>query len=88
MVFITSAPVVVTVIEGENAISVVRNLLGATSGYEAKPGTVRGDYALSNRFNLVHGSDSAESAAREMSIFFSADELTEYDKFGDEYMQY
>ncbi|MDQ1619277.1 MAG: nucleoside-diphosphate kinase [Actinomycetota bacterium] len=68
--FITSGPLVALVLEGDQAISVVRALTGATDGRAAAPGTIRGDWSLSNRENLVHASDSPESAAREISIFF------------------
>lgn len=68
--FVTSGPSVAVVVEGDEAIEVVRALNGATDGRKAAPGTVRGDYSLSNRENLVHGSDSAESAAREIALWF------------------
>lgn len=68
--FATSGPLVALVLEGDEAISVVRNLNGATDGRVAAPGTIRGDFSLSNRENLVHASDSEESAAREMSLWF------------------
>ncbi|MFM7593902.1 MAG: nucleoside-diphosphate kinase, partial [Isosphaeraceae bacterium] len=68
--FITGGPVVAGVLEGNEAISVVRNLLGATNGAAAAPGTVRGDFSISKQNNLVHGSDSPESAAREIALWF------------------
>ena len=68
--FITSTPVVAMRIKGEGAIKVVRNLMGSTNPAEAAPGTIRGDLALSLPDNLVHGSDSPESAARELGLFF------------------
>jgi nucleoside-diphosphate kinase len=68
--FITSGPLVALVLEGDEAIAVVRALVGATDGRKAAAGTVRGDFSLSNRENLVHASDSAESAEREIAIFF------------------
>ena len=68
--FITSGPLVAMVLEGDEAIFVVRALNGATDGREAAPGTIRGDLALSNRENLVHGSDSEESAASEIALWF------------------
>jgi nucleoside-diphosphate kinase len=68
--FITSGPLVAMVLEGDQAIAVVRGLNGATDGRAAAAGTIRGDWSLSNRENLVHASDSPESAAREISIFF------------------
>ena len=68
--FVTSGPLVAMVLEGEEAIEVVRALNGATDGRKAVPGTIRGDLSLSNRENLVHGSDSAESAEREITLWF------------------
>lgn len=68
--FITSTPVVAMRVEGEGAIKVMRNLMGATNPAEAAPGTIRGDLALSLPDNLVHGSDSPESADRELELFF------------------
>jgi nucleoside-diphosphate kinase len=68
--FVTSGPLVALVLEGDEAIEVVRALNGATDGRKAAPGTIRGDLSLSNRENLVHGSDSAESAEREIKIWF------------------
>jgi nucleoside-diphosphate kinase len=68
--FITSTPVVAMRVEGDNAIKVMRNLVGATNPAEAAPGTIRGDLALSLPDNLVHGSDSPESAERELQLFF------------------
>jgi nucleoside-diphosphate kinase len=70
--FITSTPVVAMRVQGEGAIKVMRNLMGATNPAEATPGTIRGDLALSLPDNLVHGSDSPESAARELELFFGA----------------
>ena len=68
--FITASPVVAMKVEGEGAIKVVRKLMGATNPAEAAPGTIRGDLALSLPDNLVHGSDSPESAKRELKLFF------------------
>ena len=68
--FITSGPLVAMVLEGDQAVAVVRGINGATDGRAAAAGTIRGDLSLSNRENLVHASDSAESAAREIGIFF------------------
>lgn len=77
--FVTSSPVVVLVIEGHQAVAVVRKLLGATFGYTAEPGTIRGDYGCSKGFNLIHGSDAVESAQREIPIFFREGELVAYE---------
>jgi nucleoside-diphosphate kinase len=68
--FITSGPSVAMIVEGDQAVDVVRTLNGATDARQAEPGTIRGDFGLSNRENLVHGSDSLESAKREIAIFF------------------
>lgn len=70
LTFITSGPVVAMVVEGERAVDVVRDLMGATDPKEAAPGTIRGDLGLATTENLVHGSDSPESAARELALFF------------------
>lgn len=70
--FVTSGPSVAVIVEGDEAIEVVRALNGATDGRKAAPGTIRGDYSLSNRENLIHGSDSPESAAREIALWFPA----------------
>ncbi|HET9829539.1 MAG TPA: nucleoside-diphosphate kinase [Nocardioidaceae bacterium] len=68
--FVTSGPMVAAILEGDEAVDVVRALNGATDGRAAAPGTIRGDLSLSNRENLVHGSDSPESAEREIAIWF------------------
>jgi nucleoside-diphosphate kinase len=68
--FVTSGPLVAAVLEGDEAVEVVRALNGATDGRKAAPGTIRGDLSLSNRENLVHGSDSPESAEREIKLWF------------------
>jgi nucleoside-diphosphate kinase len=68
--FVTSGPMLAAVLEGDEAIDVVRAINGATDGRKAAPGTIRGDLSLSNRENLVHGSDSAESAEREIKLWF------------------
>ena len=68
--FVTSGPLVALVLEGDQAVETVRTLNGATDGRKAAPGTIRGDLSLSNRENLVHGSDSPESAEREIALWF------------------
>lgn len=80
---ITSSPVVVGVLEGPNAIGVTRAMMGPTKPWEAPAGTIRGDYAVSMGLNIIHGSDGAESAAREIANFFSADELLDYPRATD-----
>ena len=77
--FITAAPVVATVFEGPEVIRVVREMLGATSGLKAAPGTIRGDYSASRQMNLVHASDSPESALREIGIYFTPHEILQWD---------
>ena len=78
--FITRGPLVAMVLEGESAVEAARQVIGATNPIEAAPGSIRGDYATEITFNLVHGSDSAESASREVALWFSDDELTQYDR--------
>ncbi|NER40928.1 nucleoside-diphosphate kinase [Bacillus megaterium] len=78
--FITSGPVFAMVWEGENVISVSRQMVGKTNPQEALPGTIRGDYGLIVDKNIIHGSDSPESAEREISLFFESEELTFYKK--------
>jgi nucleoside-diphosphate kinase len=76
--FLVSGPTVALVLEGREAVAVARNLIGATDGAKAPPGTIRGDYALSVQNNLVHGSDSPENAAAEIALWFKPVELTNY----------
>ncbi|MFO1040927.1 MAG: nucleoside-diphosphate kinase [Planctomycetaceae bacterium] len=76
--FITSGPVVAMVLEGPGAIGVVRTMLGPTNGRDAAPGTIRGDFGMSRQMNLVHGSDSADAAAREIAIYFKPEEILTY----------
>lgn len=77
--FITAAPVVAAVFAGPEVIRVVREMLGATSGLKAAAGTIRGDYSASRQMNLVHASDSPESATREIDIYFRKEDLLEWD---------
>lgn len=76
--FMTSSPVVVLALEGKDAIVIARKMMGATFGSKAEPGTIRGDFGASNTFNLIHGSDSPESAQRELGLFFKSEELIEW----------
>jgi nucleoside-diphosphate kinase len=78
--FITSAPLVALALDGPNAISVVRAINGATRPHEAAPGTVRGDFALETAQNIVHASDGPEAAATELALWFSPDELLDYER--------
>ncbi|NLW23699.1 MAG: nucleoside-diphosphate kinase [Clostridia bacterium] len=75
--YITSGPVVAMVLEGNSVISEVRKINGATNPLEAQPGTIRGDYAQDISMNIIHGSDSPDSAQREIAIYFSEDELVD-----------
>jgi nucleoside-diphosphate kinase len=81
--FMTSAPVLVMAVRGINAVTISRKMMGATFGSKAEPGTIRGDFGVSNSFNLIHGSDSPESAARELDLFFAAGEVVDYERAGD-----
>ncbi|GMU24924.1 MAG: nucleoside diphosphate kinase [Phycisphaerae bacterium] len=76
--YITSGPVVVLVVAGPGAIAICRKLMGKTFGFEAEPGTIRGDFGASKTFNLVHGSDSPESAATEIALYFRPEEILDY----------
>ena len=84
--FITSGPIIAAVVEGHNAVEVVRGFMGATDPRDAAPGTIRGDLALSIGLNLIHGSDSEEAATREVGLFFSPDEIAQYSKGIDEWI--
>jgi len=76
--FITSSPIVAMAVEGLEVIRVVREMLGATNGLKAAPGTIRGDFSSSRQMNLVHASDSEESAIRELALYFQPNEICEY----------
>lgn len=77
--FITSGPLVAMVLSGPNAVKVVRTMMGSTNPVEALPGTIRGDYATIMSYNIVHGSDSVANAAREIAIYFTKQEIVQYD---------
>lgn len=76
--FMTSSPLVALILEGPDSIALIRKLVGATKVAEAAPGTIRGDFALSTQQNLIHASDSPESAAREIAIWFKPNEIAGY----------
>ena len=76
--YITCGPVVVMALAGQRAIEIARKMMGKTFGFEAEPGTIRGDYGASKTFNLIHGSDSPETARQELALYFAPDELLEY----------
>ena len=84
--FITSSPVVAVAVRGENAVKVMRVLMGETDPKAASPGTVRGDLGLSIGMNLIHGSDSIESAKRELEIYFESSEIIDYQRTMDEWI--
>ena len=84
--FITSAPLVAAVLEGPNAIAVVRAMNGATRPHEAAPGSIRGDFALETAQNLVHASDSPENAAAEVALWFADGELLDYGREVDRWV--
>lgn len=77
--FITSGPVFAMVWQGDNVIALSRALIGKTDALDAAPGTIRSDFAVHTNFNLIHGSDSAENAKREMGIFFAPEEIVDYE---------
>jgi len=77
--FVTSGPIVAICLEGFQAIKCCRDMMGKTFGFDAAPGTIRGDFGTSNQYNLIHGSDSAASAAREIELYFQPSELQDYE---------
>lgn len=77
--FMTSAPSLLMVWEADGIVDIARKIIGSTFGYEAQPGTIRGDFGCSQRYNLIHGSDSRESAEKEIALFFSPNEIIDYD---------
>lgn len=84
--YITSGPVVAMVLEGKDAVSTVRDMMGATNPLKAAPGTIRGTYGMDIGRNVVHGSDSVESAAREINLFFAPGEIVEYQRVVDSWI--
>ena len=84
--YITSCPIIAAVFEGTNAVEVVRKMMGATNPAAAEPGTIRGDLALETGRNLIHGSDSLESARREIALFFRDDEVHTYPRDVDRWL--
>jgi nucleoside-diphosphate kinase len=77
--FITSGPVVALAVEGPEAVSVMRTMMGSTNGRESTPGTIRGDFGVSRQMNLIHGSDGPDAAQRELEIYFRPEELLDYE---------
>ena len=84
--FITASPIIAMVVEGRHAVDVVRQTMGQTDSAKAAPGTIRGDLAMDIQNNLVHGSDSVESAKREISLYFSKEHILEYKRSSDRWM--
>ena len=80
--YISSSPIFVMILEADGVIDITRRIMGATFGYYAEMGTIRGDFSSSERYNLIHGSDSAESAQQEIKMFFAPNEIVDY-KFTD-----
>jgi len=76
--YISSGPVIVMVLEGRKVIEITRKMMGATFGYDAEAGTIRGDFGTSQTFNLIHGSDSPQSAEYEIGLYFKPDEILDY----------
>jgi nucleoside-diphosphate kinase len=87
MSYITAGPVVAIVLEGDGAVAAVRRMMGKTNSAEAEPGTIRGDLALTIGRNLIHGSDSLESAKREIPLFFKADEIQSYARVDEAWLR-
>jgi nucleoside-diphosphate kinase len=81
--FVTSGPLVAMAVEGPNAIAVMRKMMGSTNPQDAVQGTIRGDFALTMAYNIIHGSDGPESAARELKLFFKEEELVTYARNND-----
>jgi len=84
--YITSGPVVILCLQGNRCIDIARKVMGKTFGFEADPGTIRGDFGASRSFNLVHGSDSPESAASEIALYFTDGELLDYAPAGSDWV--
>ncbi len=84
--FVTSSPVLACAVQGPNAVAVCRTLIGATNGQKADPGTIRGDFGMSGANNLVHGSDSPESAERELKLWFTEAELVAMSKSANDWI--
>ena len=84
--FITSGPVFAMVWEGENVITTARQMMGSTNPKDAAPGTIRGDFGVTVGKNIIHGSDSPESAVREIGLFFNNEELVQYDKLMNQWI--
>jgi nucleoside-diphosphate kinase len=84
--YITSGPSVAMVLEGDEAVKVVRKMMGKTNPTEADPGTIRGDFGLQIGRNIIHGSDSLTSAEREISLFFEANEIVDFERIDEQWL--
>lgn len=84
--YITSGPIIAMVVEGRDAVNVVRKLMGKTNGAEAEPGTIRGDFSTGIEKNLIHASDSEESLKRELPVFFSEEDIIKYTKIDESWL--
>jgi nucleoside-diphosphate kinase len=84
--FITSSPIIAIVFQGENAVEIIRQIMGETDPAKAKPGTIRGDFGIDIGYNLIHGSDSLENASEEINLFFSEEEIFDYDRDIDKWV--
>ena len=87
MAYITSGPVIAMVLEGDGAVAIVRKMMGKTDSAEAEPGTIRGDFALTIGRNVIHGSDSPESAKREIHFFFKPEEIQAYTRIDEAWLR-
>ncbi len=87
MSYITSGPVIAMVLEGDGAVAIVRKMMGKTNSAEAELGTIRGDFALTIGRNVIHGSDSPESAKREIGFFFKPEELHDYKRIDETWLR-
>jgi len=84
--FITSSPIIAIVFQGKNSVEIIRQAMGETDPAKAKPGTIRGDLGIDIRHNLIHGSDSLENASKEIDLFFSSEEILDYDREIDKWI--
>ncbi len=87
MAYIGSGPVVAMVLEGDGAVAIVRKMMGKTNSADAEPGTIRGDFSLTIERNVIHGSDSPDTAKREISLFFKPDELHTYTRVDEAWLR-
>ena len=84
--FITSSPIIAIVFQGKNSVEIIRQAMGETDPAKAKPGTIRGDFGVDIAHNLIHGSDSLENASKEIGLFFSPEEISDYDREIDKWI--